>query len=654
MSDVFFEDITRGQRAAVSWYVARGDRVWVFDFSNRLMTRPWLRRLINAGRVRRVYIPVCTREEGQAFDAAEWLYPRVAADDAIVAALRRAYGDESEAVVRQAILLGVFRFLYMHAYLQRHTAGANGGRPVLLVSWNYEAWARALADWPALGPAPARLSQPRILGAWARIAARGETLLRTAKAAATAGAVLLTAALRRRRAEAAAPLTVDHVYAVDQPFQTKFKGVRQFHFLLEGRRITRESTAFVVHPSAEGSWIESARQEGYQVIERRPLATLRGLLRHPPRSVPVGRLVGVLAAVVARPAAPSWLIEAALIGVRTYLEVANVFERVRFANYVYTNQDGLDQRYQNILIRRFGGEAWYFALSIGGGYLNGEGGDLAPIRDPASRHRLYAYQNPDHFVLTSDHAVAYHRDHHHQWVRRYHNVGNIWSELILRVPPADAAALRREWFGAAVEHGRVVSWFDTTFVEEEYSPALFAEAVAWYDDIERLLDEDESLFAVIKPSKAAWFFTDEAFQWYHPKGRDVLAAWERISRHPRAHFAGHEGDSAAIIAASDLTVTFCFSSCTAEALAARRRGLWYEPKRRWTGTLYDVSPLLVAHGYDELRKVVRTLLDDMKPAEYDTFLDETVRGLVEDHVDGRGLSRLQTLLADAAGARPRG
>jgi hypothetical protein len=645
--DVVFETIGRGHRALVEAALRRGDRVFVFDFTYRLKARAWLRALINEGRVVRIYVPPTTREEGASLGAAEWLAPRLMRHP-IVRALTALYGAEEVApVVQKAVLDEVFAHLFMRAWLARHLADETRGRKVILVASAFRRWERRLARWPDRPAAALRgLRFGRWATAWTRATRRMETAARTAKAAALLSAVL--AARRRRfRSEAPPPVEVDHLYAIDQPFQAKFRGGRRFTFLLDGATLHEKNTAFVVHPSAEGEWMEEARREGYLVFSRQALASTRALLREPPSRAATRGLARVLRAIMVRPGSAAWLVEMALLAVRTHLGVAKLAEHVRFTNYVYTNQDGLDQRWHNVMVRRLGGRSWNYVLSIGAGHLTEGGTDLAGMRDPLGRHRLHAFQNPDDFVVPCHQLVSYHQ-RHRQRVRAYHDVGNIFSELILGVGAGERRASRREWFGGAADDARVIAWFDTSYVEEPLSPARFDEAVMWYDDILRLADLRPDFRMLIKPSKADWYFTDPAFQWSHPSGAAVVDRWQRLAAHPRVHFAGSEADPSAVVAASDLTITFCYSSPTAEALGARRRGLWYEPKERWRGTLYDKHPLLVAHGFAELEAALRRLLDEMSDADYEQFLDRTVRGLVENYLDGRALTRFRSLLADAA------
>jgi hypothetical protein len=644
--ELVFETIGRGHRPLVEHAVRRGQRVFVFDFSNRLKAKPWLRDLINAGHVQRIYVPPCSRAEGLAFGATEWLYPRYARH-AIVRALTRLYGeDEVAPIVKKALLDRVFEYLFMRAWLAERLRGAEQPGRVMLVAREFNAWERRLSAWPELPPDSLRgLRVARGFSRWAVAASRAERAARTAKASGIAAAVL--AARARPRGAAPEPLEVEHVYAIDQPFQAKFRGGRRFDFLLDGEQLHAKNTAFVVHPSAEGPWMEEASREGFTVIARRRLLGTRALLRTPPRRRGTRGLTRIVSTVAARPAAPAWLAECALLAVQMHLAIARLGEELRFANYVYTNQDGLDQRWQNVMLRRLGARVWNYVLSIGAGHLNAGTGDLHEIRDPFGRHHLHAYQNPDEFVLPCHQLAEYHR-RHRQRVRRYHDIGNVFSELVLAVPDDTRRALRRGWFGDAGERARVIAWFDTSYVEEPLSPARFDEAVSWYDDILRLTELRPDLRMLIKPSKADWYFTDPAFQWSHPKGAAVVERWKRLAAHPRVHFAGSDADPSSVVAASDLTITFCYSSPTAEALGARRRGLWYEPQERWRGTIYDKHPLLVAHGFAELERALRRVLDEMSDAEYEEFLDTTVRGLVENFLDGAALTRFRALLAEAA------
>jgi len=163
-------------------------------------------------------------------------------------------------------------------------------------------------------------------------------------------------------------------------------------------------------------------------------------------------------------------------------------------------------------------------------------------------------------------------------------VGNLWSEQILGAEQAiDLDAVRRQWFGPLAEGRRVLAWFDTSFVEAPNSPSTFTEAIRWYADILRLAQQQDELLMVIKPSKDEAYYVDEGprQQWAGPQlGKRLMQVWAALRSHPRVRFLDHADDPTTVVAASDLTVTYCFSSVSAEALGAARGEALVRRRRR--------------------------------------------------------------------------
>jgi hypothetical protein len=585
--------------------------------------------------VERIYVEFFSYADHDAMEAVEWLYPAVRSHR-LFRALADVYGgEETESVVKKALLDSVFRYCFMQRDLARRYAA--GTKEVIVVPDLYRAWQRGLRGGPvaATGTLP-HIHVPRAFARWSEACGAVGRLHQNER---IAGSVL-RAALRDRVAAwrgrpAPRALAYENVFALDQPFQTKFTGGRRFDFLVDEADVTRRNTAFLVRPAADGPWAGPASAEGFEIV---PRSLYEARISDAPRAFrrALRRLV---AGAIVDPTAPAWLRGAAATGASAAARGGALLARVACRNYIYTNQDDLDQRWLNALLRRHGARSWCFTLAIGGGYLYSDG--------PEALHRLYAYQNPDHLVTSSRQLVAYHKKHR-QRVEGYHAVGNIWAEAIQRLVETGAReTLRTEWFGAGAADRKIVAWFDTTFIEAPHSESTYTEAIAWYRDLQRLLDELDVL-AVVKPSKDVAFFTDPAGQWSHPLGARIAALWDELRADPRVHFAGHQGDPASVIAGSDLTVTFSYSSVSAEALGARRRAIWYEPGQRWRGALYDRAPGLVTHGYDELVKRARELCYHTDDTRWDRYLETEVKGLVEDHLDGRAATRFRSLLAGAA------
>lgn len=648
---VFFEAITSGNQFLVSWYLARGYDVKVFDFTYQLKTMAWLRRLIHEGRVERIYVHHASRADGLAIDGAEWFYPRVS-DHPLIRRLACLFGaEEAEPVFKYALVQSIFRYFYTRLYLERYIETKNLRFGVALIPELFCVWDELLREWcqerlqPFTGIRIPRW--PRLLRAglhsWSKVAYHIPRYLGYGTYLGAVGlARLLTIGKTGEE-----PLRAQYVMAITSEFQTQFSGGRRFDFLLDHERLTKENTVFLVSESCDGSWVEQARKVGYRLIKQSNYSGLKGVLRNPPRTIEGCRALNAVIEGLRRIRAPEWIHQAATAGLLVYIRETNFLERIRFSPYIYCNRYGLIPRWENALIRKLGGKSWWYAYSSGGAYTRDEGGAFAGDDDFGGRHRFWSYENADHFVAPCRQLIDYYRRHRQQ-IREYHDVGNIWSEQILEAEKTlTRDAVRREWFGSLAQDRKVIAWFDTSFAEAPNSSSTFTEAVLWYSDILRLADECPDLAMVIKPSKddAYYIAGDPRAQWSFPTvGSRLMAVWAALRNHPRVRFLNRRTDPCLVIAASELTVTFPYSSVSAEALGARKRAIWYEPGERWRNTLYARAPLLVAHGYRELRLLVDRILRQVSDEQYEAYLDGTVRGLVDSYMDGKGVSRFRTLL----------
>ncbi|GEM_PF-2088250 len=652
---VFFENVTSAHRPLVAWYLARGYRVFVFDFTYKLKFMTWLRKLLLTGRVERIYFHPASRAEGLAMDAAEWFYPQ-ASGHRLIRRLEALYGrEETGPVFKYALVQSLARYFYTRLYLQRTIEKESFASRITFVPESYGFWDPLLFEWcrdrlePLGGVYIPWL--PRLLSAAGR---EWIKVTRYLPYYFGSGMFLVLGWFARTFATDARGKASQHykvVYGIGTKFQTKFSGARRFDFLLDHQKLTKVNTGFLIERSLEGEWIERERQAGYQMIKQSEYCTAWGILRYPPQTIPVGLAARALLEGIRRIQAPEWIHQAATLGLWVLSKETNLFERIRFEHYVYTNQYGIPPRWRNVLVRRAGGRSWWFAYSNGGGFMYQADQAFASGSDFGDCVRFWAYENMDHFVSPCSQLIEYHR-RHHQRVRWYHEVGNLWSEQILQVAKTlNRDALRHQWFGTLAQGRKVVAWFDTSFVEAPHSPSTFTEAIQWYRDILRLTQEHEDLLMVIKPSKDEAYYVDPGPHqlWASPRlGQQLMQVWDHLKAHPRIRFLRHTEDPTQVLLASDLTVTFCFSSVSAEALGAGKRGIWYEPGERWKDTLWGKEPLLTAHGYTQLQGLVEKLLFKMSDEEYRGFLQNTVRGLVENFLDGKGLSRFRMLLAGEA------
>ena len=610
---------------------------------------PWLRKLINEGKISRVEVSHLSGTVDLGLEATEWLYPEVSRNG-LVQSLHKMFGSgEVQAVFKHGLLLDVSQYLSVRLYFQKYIERTGSRSTVTLIPDSFCYWDGLLRDWcRERNGLVEGVKIPGWARAWSGLISLERRVRENVKHSLANGLSLLAVWLGRRLGkphERDITIEYDHICAIDVAAQVRFQGPRKFDFLLDNERLTKENTAFLVSRSGEGPWMDEARSAGYHIINRSQFGDERHPwkhLRRPPSGASLGVLAKAMVYNALRPAAPTWLSQTAALGVSTYISESSLMERVRYTNYIYRSQDDLRQRWRNVLIRKAGRQSWNFAYAIGGGYIHDE------IEDFGGLHQLWTYQNPDHYVSPSRQMVEYQK-RHHQMVREYHEVGNIWSELIrIESETKDRDETLSHWFNGSHRGKRVVAWFDSSVVEAENSACTYTEAIAWYTDIQKLLEDDENFLAVIKPSKPPSYFLDAAQEWSHPLGKVLMEKWDELKGHPRVYFAGHDSDPVSVMAMSDLTVTYCFSSCTAEALGAGKPAIWSEPGERWRETLYGREHMLVAHGYEELRALVFKLLYDTSDTEYQQFLQDRVLGLVESFLDGGGLSRFRGLLREAA------
>jgi len=182
--------------------------------------------------------------------------------------------------------------------------------------------------------------------------------------------------------------------------------------------------------------------------------------------------------------------------------------------------------------------------------------------------------------------------------------------------------------------GRIIAVYDTTFGEkvalQPSDIALFIEGIL------KLLEDNPQIGVIFKEKNP--------FEEVLSRNPETAPIYEKLRTHERCYATGNIGDAAEAIAASDLIVSACFTSCTVEALGARRKAIYFDATNRFKGYYYDHFPRLVAHGYDELRKLVQYWLYDITPDEFDNYLETYVKGELDAYVDGRAITRFRELL----------
>ena len=644
---VFFERIRTVHYLLVLFYLWRGYEVYAFDFDDSIKPPRWLRRLINAGKVERIIPNPWSIVHGQAIDQTELVYPKLKATGAQKSLRRFLKDEETDLVFKKMLLPEIFTCLYVNTHLGAVAKVMSQSRTVCFFHDKYNVFHRMLArhgthDLDPLvhvrrplwytGVAPLLRWLDKISYALPRW---GYLVSRTSLMA-------IGNLLPRREAE---KLQASYAIPIEQRFQVAMSGKRYFDFLVDRTNITAANVLFLFRIPLDKSIRRHCDRNGYNVIEQRHLLGVRSLAGSRwAWSVILGYLAALMR-IWPLDRQPRAFVAGVLQSIYIHMQHEALSKRATFKHYVYANQESARQVAVNIVLRKQGVTTWNYAMFIGGGFLHAKKGDFA-----AKRHTIWAFFNGDHYLGATQHAIDFYKLHC-QTVRQYHDIGCIFSEMVREyLAETGKEGLARRFFARPLTKSqRVVSFFDTTFLDADNVPVNFWDGILFYEDILRFLADFQDAFVVVKPSKDEQIVGSPKSQWSSAKASGkLMAVWDTLKQHPRVHWAGTTGDVPAIIAASDLVVTHCLSSPTFEALGARRKAIWYESGEKHRGVLYDSIPGLIVHGYEQLREHVRHLLWEVSEDEYAAYLDEHIKNRVESFLDGRALSRFRRLLAGTA------
>lgn len=622
----------------------RGDRVMVFDFEMSLKRSNWLAKLINQGRIKRIFIKPNAKEHGDAIDLAEELFSKTGSRKLpqLISALFK--DTETDLIFKKEMVGDIFRWIYISKYLSVFEKSADPSQQHLLILGRTRG---NLKYFNLFLPDRSRQIDMDFMPFWA--APFGLAVYASIWAKYYAASVYCIvvygslAMLGWLRSPDKSKKTLNFVVAVEQPFLTKFKGQRSYDFLLDDEGINKSNTLFLVGKFASDAWMSEQAANGNHLARFEKMykpGAFYGVDRQYFNFIMTWHLLKTM---VVQFAASSAFLGAFAKSLKAYINCSRLVSQLSFNNYIYTNNESANQIATNIFLRRHGCTTWYYLIFLVGGYPRSKG------RNDFSSHRntLWAFLNPDCLIAMNEDVVGYFRLHRQQ-VRNYRVLGSIYSEMVrINTESMGREDAVRQYFPRDIGSGKkVCAFFDTTFVDEEEAFASFEDGRRFYEDILKLLDSRNDILVVIKPSKDESFFISPTGQWSSPeKGADIVRLINRLKEHSRVHYAGDAGDIPTIMAMSDVVVTHCMSSTTAEALGARKKAFWYEAGEKHRGLLYDSLPELVVHGYAGLEERIDQLLYRISDKEYDDYLDRYIRGAVESHVDGRALTRFRALLA---------
>lgn len=428
------------------------------------------------------------------------------------------------------------------------------------------------------------------------------------------------------------------VYAVSLPFGffTKFQGRRAYDFLVDDATIKRKDTVFLDEFDLDPAFIQAESARGSNFFRFRG-SLAHDLLRQNFHGPWVGYCFRLLRFMVGAGGLAGTVRMAAKLILLQAVVWQIVTARCRFRHLVTAMSDSAARNAANLVLRRYGVTTWYYNAAIGSPYLYDREGSAQD-----SLNVLWEGRILDWLVVNSQ-AFADSQASHGQRVQHCAVVGNIYSEMIASLSPEEAEARLGVSRGDAKA---VIACFDTSYVDDKCCATTFEDASGFYTDLLRLSQSRPEYLVLIKPSKDDRYFTDASGLWASARlGPRIIEVRKALRLQPNVKFLADAADPTDVIAMADITITNGFSSPTADALAAGRRGFWYDAIDSHRGYCLDEVDL-TRHGYAEMIGEVDRLLS-MADDEFSAWLggDPRRRHLLDPYMDQKALTRFRGLLA---------
>jgi polysaccharide biosynthesis PFTS motif protein len=432
----------------------------------------------------------------------------------------------------------------------------------------------------------------------------------------------------------------DFAIAINNPwFQFKFKGNRDYDFLLDHKNINKSNTLFVCLMNLDKKIKNKLLQRGYNFIEAGPRKVFN-INTYPLGVLESLKIAGKFFAYWLRNifspfCEKDFFVSCSIRLLVEYLRWSLALSNYRFGSYITFNDENFAHIGRNIILHQHKCKTYFYAHSGSFGYINAKkNSDISRYR-----HWLWSYLMYDYYIGWNKGTIDYYKLHL-QKIDNYKDIGCIWSSFIHNLSESYANDFIR---GRNKKHRKIVAFFDTSFMEGISSQYPLVDGIAFYQNILQLLKRLD-IFVVIKEKKPqSWYIRRDSFV-YSPAYNKYCQVLKELENHKRVFLCGVYADPSEIISLSNLTVTYAFSSPTLEALGAGKKAIFYDPLGKFRESFYSGIPDFVAHGYEELERLVKKLLYEVSDEEYNKYLNTYIKGKVENYLDGRALERFRDLL----------
>ncbi len=636
---VIFEQLRLAHSPILKYHLWKQREIGFFDNEGSAKKKSWVKKLIKDGRISGIPPIGYVYNEcyGTALDNLEKVYKCLTNGSALIKEMAKIYGDENiELAYKKEITRNLSEFYYINSYLREEEDRLKPGERGLFISYRYEQYLKLIKESGAFYQSHEKIDIARNLTILNSLYGFGGKVRAWLIQSGIIALYFIKAIAYRR--ENSQVKEYRYAIAVRNPdYQFKFK-TRSVDFLLDGDNIRKDNTVFIlINPAISRDNLDEVESRNLNMIDcsKRFMSSWRALrktLSYTIKNVFLGLFEN------------KHVLDVNTILLNVFIRWSSILQVITIKHFITFNDEGIDHIGRNILLNKTGAKTWYYAHSGSLGYLLVPAG--SDIR--SARHWLWSFLYYDYYVSWNDELVEYYKLHP-QRIGNYVGIGCMWSQSIVDILEGRVVSTLDKEISTGFERDRhkIVSFFDSSYLPNSYSP--LEDGVIFYQCILKLVEEFSDMLVIVKEKKAEESIlglyegfggnTDIFYKHYKP-------ALAELRKHPRCHLTGYNGDPSEVISASDLTITFAFSSSTVEALGARKKAIFFDPSNRWRGCRYDRIPNLVAHNYDELKKLVHYWLYEVTDKDFEDFLNTYVRDEIDPYLDGKALTRLRRLLSE--------
>ena len=546
---VIFERLSTLYYPILKYFLWKKREIRFFEVANSADEAGWVKRLVKEDKI----LPLPSLRDsyhechGLALDNIEKSYASSVAKSSLVREMIKVYGSENIALAyKKELARNLAEFYYVNLYLNDEEKRLGEDENILFVPHNYRRYWKLVR---ASGVFYRRCTKVKIAGALGALNNINDIkdkvrdwLLQCMNATLYLGKLALSRSEARRK---------EYRYAIllkDADYQFKSRS-RPVDFLLDGKNINRDNAVFLALTPAisQENWEEMIRKK-LQVVDCSNLFRLRHGLDNKEKTLTLKKLLSYLIRNILSGLSEDYtILKVNSILLPVFLQWRFILSQISIKHVITFNDESIHHIGRSVLLDKIGTKTWYYAHAANLGHLN----------LPITRHLLRAFLYYDNYVSWNDEVIDYYKLHPGM-IRNYLSVGCLWSEPVVdilegRVKPD----LKQTAFAnIRMDEYKVLAFFDTTYRPGSVSP--LEGGVAFYGFLLRLLDEMTDVLAIVKEKKAA----ESVLAIYERFGGNSRVFYEqyqpaldRLRDHPRCRVTGYNGDSADIIALSNLPVS---------------------------------------------------------------------------------------------------